>query len=342
MPTLAPFANEPVLELRRAAVRAQLGRRAGGVDATLPLRVPVIDRRGDARAATALHRPPTPATPTGSSRGPRRPTRADVGRARSTRRPARLPGLERATRASDRARALLARRRLDARAPARAGRARGARVRQAVARGRRRRVRGDRLPRVLRARRARARARAGSCSRCPASATSCATCPRGVVAVISPWNFPLAIPCGMTAAALATGQRRRAQARRAVAGLRAAARARRCAPAASRRRRSRCCPARATSARRSSATPRCTTIAFTGSLPVGLEIVRAAAEPAPRPAPHQARRRRARRQELRDRRRRRRPRRGGPGDRRLGVRLRGPEVLGGLPRARPRGDRRRS
>ena len=28
---------------------------------------------------------------------------------------------------------------------------------------------------------------------------------RGVVAVISPWNFPLAIPCGMTAAGLATG-----------------------------------------------------------------------------------------------------------------------------------------
>ncbi len=29
--------------------------------------------------------------------------------------------------------------------------------------------------------------------------------PRGVVAVISPWNFPLAIACGMTAAALAAG-----------------------------------------------------------------------------------------------------------------------------------------
>lgn len=29
--------------------------------------------------------------------------------------------------------------------------------------------------------------------------------PRGVVGVISPWNFPLAIPCGMTAAALAAG-----------------------------------------------------------------------------------------------------------------------------------------
>ncbi len=29
--------------------------------------------------------------------------------------------------------------------------------------------------------------------------------PRGVVGVIAPWNFPLAIPCGMTAAALAAG-----------------------------------------------------------------------------------------------------------------------------------------
>ena len=29
--------------------------------------------------------------------------------------------------------------------------------------------------------------------------------PRGVVAVISPWNFPVAIPLGMTAAGLATG-----------------------------------------------------------------------------------------------------------------------------------------
>ncbi len=29
--------------------------------------------------------------------------------------------------------------------------------------------------------------------------------PRGVMAVVAPWNFPLAIPCGMTAAALAAG-----------------------------------------------------------------------------------------------------------------------------------------
>ena len=29
--------------------------------------------------------------------------------------------------------------------------------------------------------------------------------PRGVVAVVAPWNFPMAIPMGMTAAGLATG-----------------------------------------------------------------------------------------------------------------------------------------
>src|SRR5205807_4338264 len=29
--------------------------------------------------------------------------------------------------------------------------------------------------------------------------------PRGVAVIIPPWNFPLAIPCGMTAAALVTG-----------------------------------------------------------------------------------------------------------------------------------------
>ena len=105
--------------------------------------------------------------------------------------------------------------------------------------------------------------------------------PRGVAAVISPWNFPLAIPCGMTAGALATGNAvvfkpaeqspgcgaadRRGAARRgrtAVGDL--------AAPRA-----------KATSARRSSATRDVHTIAFTGSLPVGLEILRSAAEVVP-------------------------------------------------------------
>jgi RHH-type transcriptional regulator, proline utilization regulon repressor / proline dehydrogenase / delta 1-pyrroline-5-carboxylate dehydrogenase len=39
----------------------------------------------------------------------------------------------------------------------------------------------------------------------PGERNSLTYVPRGVVGVISPWNFPLAIPAGMTAAALATG-----------------------------------------------------------------------------------------------------------------------------------------
>ena len=50
MSTLAPFANEPVLELRRAPVRAQLEDAMAGLAPTLPLRVPAmigIHERGD-------------------------------------------------------------------------------------------------------------------------------------------------------------------------------------------------------------------------------------------------------------------------------------------------------
>ena len=116
----------------------------------------------------------------------------------------------------------------------------------------------------------------------------------------------------MTAAALATGNAVVLKPAEQSPGVRACGSSRRCGPGASRRRRSRCSPARATSARRSSATRDVQTIAFTGSLPVGLEIIRAGGRGRARPARDQARGRRARRQELRDRRRRRRPRRGGP------------------------------
>ena len=44
-----------------------------------------------------------------------------------------------------------------------------------------------------------------SLRRRPASATSYRYQPRGIGVVIAPWNFPLAIPCGMVAAALVTG-----------------------------------------------------------------------------------------------------------------------------------------
>ena len=101
---------------------------------------------------------------------------------------------------------------------------------------------------------------------------------RGVAAVIAPWNFPIAIPCGMTAAALAAGN---------AVVLKPAEQSPACGYAlverAARggrpgRRRRRCCPGSATRARRSCAIPGVHTIAFTGSSAVGLEIVRAAAE----------------------------------------------------------------
>ena len=38
---VTPFANEPVLELRRSAVRAQLTDALGAVQSSLPLSVPV-------------------------------------------------------------------------------------------------------------------------------------------------------------------------------------------------------------------------------------------------------------------------------------------------------------
>ena len=170
--------------------------------------------------------------------------------------------------------------------------------------------------------------RRARCSSCPASATRCATRRAASSRVIAPWNFPLAIPCGMTAAGARDRQRGRAQARRAGAGaaryalveaLRAAASRRRARAAARRgrrRRRARRRPARAHDRLhrllRRSASRSCAT----------------AAEIAARPAPPQARRRRDGRQELRDRRRRRRPRRGRPRARQVRLRLRRPEVLG--------------
>ena len=101
--------------------------------------------------------------------------------------------------------------------------------------------------------------------------------PRGVVAVISPWNFPLAIPCGMTAAGLATGnavvlkpaEQSPASGALLVEALRAGG-----------------VPEGAISlvtgfgdaGEALVRDPRVHTIAFTGSSAVGLEIVRAAAE----------------------------------------------------------------
>jgi predicted delta-1-pyrroline-5-carboxylate dehydrogenase group 2 len=105
--------------------------------------------------------------------------------------------------------------------------------------------------------------------------------PRGVVAVISPWNFPIAIPMGMTAAGLATGN---------SVVLKPAEQSPGCGLMVVRALREAGVPPDAlallpgegeTGAALVSH-PGVHTIAFTGSGPVGLQIIRAAAEPSAR------------------------------------------------------------
>ncbi|HEY7622770.1 MAG TPA: aldehyde dehydrogenase family protein [Solirubrobacteraceae bacterium] len=102
--------------------------------------------------------------------------------------------------------------------------------------------------------------------------------PRGVVAVISPWNFPIAIPMGMTAAGLATGN---------AVVLKPAEQAPGCGLMVVRALREAGVPADAIALLPGEGEagaalvshPDVHTIAFTGSGPVGLSIIRAAAEP---------------------------------------------------------------
>jgi RHH-type proline utilization regulon transcriptional repressor/proline dehydrogenase/delta 1-pyrroline-5-carboxylate dehydrogenase len=100
---------------------------------------------------------------------------------------------------------------------------------------------------------------------------------RGVVAVISPWNFPLAIPCGMVAAGLATGnavvlkpaEQAPASGHALVEALRAGG-----VPEGA----IGLVPGHGDAGEALVSDPRVHTIAFTGSSAVGLEIVRSAAE----------------------------------------------------------------
>ena len=101
--------------------------------------------------------------------------------------------------------------------------------------------------------------------------------PRGVAAVIAPWNFPLAIPCGMTAAALAAGnaavlkpaEQSPASAGALVEALHAAGVPRDALSLL---------PGYGEVGAALVRDPRVHVIAFTGSSAVGLEILRAAAE----------------------------------------------------------------
>jgi RHH-type proline utilization regulon transcriptional repressor/proline dehydrogenase/delta 1-pyrroline-5-carboxylate dehydrogenase len=104
--------------------------------------------------------------------------------------------------------------------------------------------------------------------------------PRGVVAVISPWNFPLAIPAGMVAAGLATGNAvilKPAEQSPACGGMVVQALREAGVPPAA----IALLPGDGDVGAALVRHPGVHTIAFTGSGPVGLEIVRVAADTPP-------------------------------------------------------------
>jgi len=273
--TLAPFANEPVLELRRAAVRARLADALATVDGALPLRVPALigndERAGDGLVST------DPGDPDRVVANAARADTADVGAtmlvaSAASRTWSRTPAAERAA-ALLRAAAWLRERRLElaaleVRECAKPWLEADADVCEAIdfleyyARGAIELATGRPLLQV------------------PGERNELSYVPRGVVAVIAPWNFPIAIPCGMTAAALATGnavvlkpaEQSPACAYRLVQALRAGG----VPPGAIS-----LLPGEGEAGAALVADPAVQTIAFTGSLAVGLEIVHAAAAPTP-------------------------------------------------------------
>ena len=156
------------LELRRgAAARRACSTALAALDAQPAAARPGLDRRRPPRRRGARRRP-TPATPSRVVATSRRATAAEVDARRRRRRASGFARVGRAPGGRARRGARCAPRDLLRERRPRARRARGARVREAVGRGRRRRLRGDRLPRVLRARRdRRSTSRRRRCSSSP-------------------------------------------------------------------------------------------------------------------------------------------------------------------------------
>jgi RHH-type transcriptional regulator, proline utilization regulon repressor / proline dehydrogenase / delta 1-pyrroline-5-carboxylate dehydrogenase len=270
--TLPPFANEPVLELRRAPVRAQLADALRAHDARGALHVPVWigddERTGDAIVSTDPGRPDSVVAYAAAA------TEADVDAALDAARAGhrdwgRRPAVERAA-ILVRAAAWLREHRLEiaaleVRECAKPWPEADADVCEAIdfleyyARGAIEIEAGAELLQM------------------PGERNTLRYRPRGVVAVISPWNFPVAIPCGMVAAGLATGN---------AAVLKPAEQSPGCAYVLVRALREAGVPPAAISLLPGEGDvgaalvrdPRVHTIAFTGSSQVGQEIVRSAAE----------------------------------------------------------------
>ena len=272
---LPPFANEPVLELRRVTERSKLA--VGMGELRLPLRVPVWigreQRSGEEIVSTDPGRPGRVVALAASATPQEAAHAVDTARAAFAGWAA-TPVAERAA-ALLRAAAWMRERRaglaaLAVRECAKPWPEADADVCEAIdflefyARGALALQAGG-GPRLLQV---------------PGERNALRYAPRGVCAVIAPWNFPLAIPTGMTAAALATGntvvlkpaEQAPGCGLRVVEALRAGG-----VPAGA----IALLPGAGEAGAALAGHPDVATIAFTGSGPVGLELLRTAAEVGP-------------------------------------------------------------
>ena len=273
--TLPLFRNEPIVELRRAPARESLTAGMDAVSRRLPLRVPLWigdDRReGDELVSTDPGDPDRPvalaplATAADVDAAVRAARRA-FGRWAATPAARRAEILVRAAAWMRERRAELAA--LEVRECAKPWGEADADVCEAI----------DFLE--FYARGAIALERGKPLFQVPGERNEMRYVPRGVVGVISPWNFPIAIPCGMVAAGLATGN---------TVVLKPAEQSPGCALMLVEALRASGLPAEALALVPGDGSagaalvrhPDVATIAFTGSGPVGLEIMRAAAEVPP-------------------------------------------------------------
>jgi RHH-type proline utilization regulon transcriptional repressor/proline dehydrogenase/delta 1-pyrroline-5-carboxylate dehydrogenase len=268
---LGPFTNEPVLELRRAAVRSSLAQVLEDSERAGPVQVPVRIGEGERHGEEIIS--VDPGDPSRLVATAASATAAEVDEAVELARQAatgwaKVPAGERAAMLR-RAAAWLRERRLEVaalevRECAKPWAEADADVCEAI----------DYLEYYARG--ALELDRGGEVLQAPGEHNRLSYAGRGVVGVIAPWNFPVAIPMGMTAAALASGN---------TAVLKPAEQS----PA---------CGAVVVAALRAGGVPAevlallpgegpvgaalvshrdVATIAFTGSLAVGLEVVRAAA-----------------------------------------------------------------
>jgi RHH-type proline utilization regulon transcriptional repressor/proline dehydrogenase/delta 1-pyrroline-5-carboxylate dehydrogenase len=270
--SLPPFVNEPILELRRKDARDQLSAGMATLEPKLPIAAPMLigkDRtEGDALVSTDPGNPDRvvatspKVTPEDTRRAIEVAERAAPGWART-------PADERAA-ALVRAAAWMRERRHELAALAVRecakpwGEADGD-VAEAI----------DFLEYYARG--ALALDRGATLIQVPGEKNTMRYAARGVTAVIAPWNFPVAIPCGMTAAALATGN---------TAILKPAEQSPGCGAMVVEALRAGGVPPDAVALLPGGGDvgatlvedPRVHTIAFTGSAPVGLGIIKAAAE----------------------------------------------------------------